>query len=53
MEKIEFDYSKYDFKNSTAKYKIIFNEGFSGGEKKRFELLQVMLLKPKIAILDE
>lgn len=29
------------------------NEGFSGGEKKRFELLQVMLLKPKIAILDE
>ena len=29
------------------------NEGFSGGEKKRFELLQVMILKPKIAILDE
>jgi Fe-S cluster assembly ATP-binding protein len=29
------------------------NEGFSGGEKKRFELLQVMLLKPKVAILDE
>ncbi len=29
------------------------NEGFSGGEKKRFELLQVMLLKPKLAILDE
>jgi Fe-S cluster assembly ATP-binding protein len=29
------------------------NEGFSGGEKKRFELLQVMLFKPKIAILDE
>lgn len=29
------------------------NEGFSGGEKKRFELLQVMLLNPKIAILDE
>jgi Fe-S cluster assembly protein SufB len=29
MEKIEFDYSKYDFKNSTAKYKILFNEGLS------------------------
>jgi Fe-S cluster assembly ATP-binding protein len=29
------------------------NEGFSGGEKKRFELLQLMLLKPKIAVLDE
>lgn len=29
------------------------NEGFSGGEKKRFELVQMMLLKPKIAILDE
>jgi Fe-S cluster assembly protein SufB len=29
MEKIEFDYSKYDFKNSTSKYKIIFNEGLS------------------------
>lgn len=29
------------------------NEGFSGGEKKRFELLQVMLFKPKLAILDE
>jgi len=29
------------------------NEGFSGGEKKRFEVLQLELLKPKIAILDE
>lgn len=29
------------------------NEGFSGGEKKKFELLQLALLKPKIAILDE
>ena len=29
------------------------NEGFSGGEKKRHELLQPGLLKPKIAILDE
>ena len=29
------------------------NAGFSGGEKKRFEILQMELLKPKIAILDE
>jgi len=29
------------------------NEGFSGGEKKRNELLQMMLLKPRLCILDE
>jgi Fe-S cluster assembly ATP-binding protein len=29
------------------------NEGFSGGEKKRHEILQLQLLDPKIAILDE
>lgn len=29
------------------------NEGFSGGEKKRHEILQMELMKPKIAILDE
>jgi Fe-S cluster assembly ATP-binding protein len=29
------------------------NEGFSGGEKKRHEILQLTLLKPRIAILDE
>jgi Fe-S cluster assembly ATP-binding protein len=29
------------------------NEGFSGGEKKRHEILQLAMLKPKIAILDE
>jgi Fe-S cluster assembly ATP-binding protein len=29
------------------------NEGFSGGEKKRHEILQLRLLNPKIAILDE
>jgi Fe-S cluster assembly ATP-binding protein len=29
------------------------NEGFSGGEKKRHEILQMELLSPKIAILDE
>jgi Fe-S cluster assembly ATP-binding protein len=29
------------------------NEGFSGGEKKRNEILQMMMLEPRIAILDE
>ncbi|MFY1656330.1 Fe-S cluster assembly ATPase SufC [Micromonospora sp. WMMD1274] len=29
------------------------NEGFSGGEKKRHEIVQLELLKPKMAILDE
>ncbi|BAS08908.1 vegetative protein 296 [Arthrobacter sp. Hiyo4] len=29
------------------------NEGFSGGEKKRVEILQLELFKPKFAILDE
>ena len=29
------------------------NEGFSGGEKKRHEILQLEILKPKIAVLDE
>jgi Fe-S cluster assembly ATP-binding protein len=29
------------------------NEGFSGGERKRSEILQLQLLKPKMAILDE
>jgi Fe-S cluster assembly ATP-binding protein len=29
------------------------NDGFSGGEKKRAEILQMAMLKPKIAILDE
>jgi Fe-S cluster assembly ATP-binding protein len=29
------------------------NDGFSGGEKKRLEILQMALLKPRIAVLDE
>ena len=29
------------------------NEGFSGGEKKRCEVLQMLILKPKLIILDE
>lgn len=37
-------------KNMAQRY---LNEGFSGGEKKRNEIVQLMLLKPAIAILDE
>jgi Fe-S cluster assembly ATP-binding protein len=29
------------------------NVGFSGGEKKRFEVLQMALLKPRVGVLDE
>ncbi len=29
------------------------NDGFSGGEKKRFEILQMLILKPTMAIIDE
>ena len=29
------------------------NDGFSGGEKKRLEMLQMLILKPKVVILDE
>ena len=46
--------------NATKELKMPFdlatrslNEGFSGGEKKRNEILQLMLLEPKIAMLDE
>lgn len=44
MEKLEMDQS------FIARY---VNEGFSGGEKKRHEILQMMLMQPRMAILDE
>jgi Fe-S cluster assembly ATP-binding protein len=40
-----------DIKEEFAERSV--NEGFSGGEKKRHEVLQLALLNPKIAILDE
>lgn len=45
---------KMDFleMDSTFAHRYL-NEGFSGGEKKRNEILQMMMLEPKIAILDE
>ena len=49
-----------DLKNAMSKLNIpssflsrYVNDGFSGGEKKRFEILQMMLLKPRLAVLDE
>ena len=44
MEKLEMD------KSFLSRY---VNDGFSGGEKKRLEMLQMMLLKPSLALLDE
>lgn len=44
MEKLRID---ADFANRNV------NEGFSGGEKKRVEILQLELFKPKFAVLDE
>ena len=42
-----------DFEVSSEMLKREINVGFSGGEKKRLEILQLSLLQPKLAILDE
>ncbi|NYT64931.1 Fe-S cluster assembly ATPase SufC [Alcaligenaceae bacterium] len=47
---------KAEMKNVGMKEEFLYrsvNEGFSGGEKKRNEILQMTLLEPKLAILDE
>lgn len=49
MVKEKMDMLKMDH-NFAGRY---LNEGFSGGEKKRAEILQMATLKPEIAILDE
>ena len=47
-------YSKMDLLEMDRKFTArAVNEGFSGGEKKRNEILQMMMLEPKYAILDE
>lgn len=47
-------YSKMDFLSMDRKFTArSVNEGFSGGEKKRNEILQMMMLDPLYAILDE
>jgi Fe-S cluster assembly ATP-binding protein len=47
-------YSKMDLLEMDRKFTArAVNEGFSGGEKKRNEILQMMMLEPKFCILDE
>ncbi len=47
-------YEKMDFLEMDRKFTArAVNEGFSGGEKKRNEILQMMMLEPKYAVLDE
>nr|MCR4697865.1 ATP-binding cassette domain-containing protein [Bacilli bacterium] len=44
-------YEKVDLDSEMASRHL--NEGYSGGEKKRNEILQMVLVKPKLALLDE
>ena len=49
----EYDKAVTDLKMNEDLPHRYLNEGFSGGEKKRNEILQMKMLKPKIALLDE
>jgi Fe-S cluster assembly ATP-binding protein len=51
IKEMEGAIAKLDMKSDLAHRYV--NEGFSGGEKKRNEILQMMLLKPELAMLDE
>ncbi len=51
IKEVNSEMSALDMDKAFAERSV--NEGFSGGEKKRHEILQMALLKPKIAILDE
>lgn len=51
VKKMDGAINKLDMKSDLAHRYL--NEGFSGGEKKRNEILQMILLEPKIAMLDE
>ncbi len=50
---LDFEDAAKDLKMGPGMSHRYLNEGFSGGEKKRNEILQMKLLKPRIAILDE
>lgn len=50
---MDYDKSAQDLKMREDLPHRYLNEGFSGGERKRNEILQLKTLKPKIAILDE
>ncbi|MGD3154219.1 Fe-S cluster assembly ATPase SufC [Staphylococcus warneri] len=51
IKKLDKEMDFLDIKQDMAQRYL--NEGFSGGEKKRNEILQLMMLEPKFAILDE
>ena len=51
IKQIDTNISKLKMKEDLA-HRFV-NDGFSGGEKKRNEILQMMMLNPKIAMLDE
>ena len=51
IPEVENTMKELDMKEEYTKRE--FNVGFSGGEKKKNEILQMLLLKPKLAILDE
>ena len=51
MKEYKNNMSKLDLDSSFISRCL--NEGFSGGEKKRNEMLQMLMLKPKLCILDE
>lgn len=50
-EKLEAKMKKLDMDERWVKRYL--NEGFSGGEKKRNEILQMMMLEPEFAVMDE
>ena len=51
MKEYKHNMEKLDLDNSFISRCL--NEGFSGGEKKRNEMLQMLMIKPKLCILDE
>ncbi|WP_028849301.1 Fe-S cluster assembly ATPase SufC [Thermocrispum municipale] len=51
VKEVRDEMAKLDIPAEFAERSV--NEGFSGGEKKRHEILQLALLKPKFAVLDE
>src|SRR5699024_3029543 len=51
MKQVQESMKNLRMDNSFAQRNV--NEGFSGGEKKRNEILQLELLQPKFAVLDE
>ncbi len=50
---LEFESASKDLKMGKGLAHRFLNQGFSGGEKKRNEILQMKLLNPKVAFLDE